>query len=377
MASRSAVMISGERNANWASSFLRSAGASWAAAALRWMTRPARSSSTAGSGMPATTALTAAASTGLMPRASSREALSLFSRQGTSAAAAMQMNATPARSGESSPKKTRKASAAAATARIKAEFRNRSGHGEKIEEDDDEGASIAIWPASPFRSGACISTLSHIGRFTRRASLKPERRLTQALRSGAEDNLPKRQQDYRDNKGHNIIKQAEQQHTGQEVLPVHLPEADQHGRIEHPEPSRGVAGEPQERGRNEDHGDHDKAEIGFVRHQHVHRQCTKAEVEDTDQYLEQRQWSARQLHTPRPAADTARLGPDPDHIADESQDDHDRDHAVQPDRQLVDRGGSLGMIGDAEPEHRGVTEPERQSGQKADLGDVDRVQPIG
>src|SRR5262249_13305429 len=193
IASRSAVTISGERSANCANSFLRRAGASWAAAALRWMTRPARSSSTAGSGMPATTALTAAVSTGLTPRTSSREVVALFRRQGTSAAAAMQMKATLARNGDSSSKKTRKARGAAATDRIKAECRNRSGHGEKNEEDDEEGTSIAIWPASPFRSGACISTLSHISRFTRRTSLKPERRLTQALRSGAEDNLPKRQ----------------------------------------------------------------------------------------------------------------------------------------------------------------------------------------
>ena len=35
------------------------------------------------------------------------------------------------------------------------------------------------------------------------------------------------------------------------------------------------------------------------------------------------------------------------------------------------------MIGDAESEHRGIAEPERQAGQKADLGDVDRVQPPG
>ena len=35
------------------------------------------------------------------------------------------------------------------------------------------------------------------------------------------------------------------------------------------------------------------------------------------------------------------------------------------------------MIGDAEPEHRGIAEPERQPGQKADLGDVDRVQAPG
>ena len=106
MASRSAVMISGERSANCASSFLRSAGASWAAAALRWMTRPARSSSTAGSGMPATTALTAAASTGLTRADVFARGAALCSRHGTSAAAAMQMKTATARSSERSPNAT-------------------------------------------------------------------------------------------------------------------------------------------------------------------------------------------------------------------------------------------------------------------------------
>src|SRR5271165_229089 len=202
MASRSAVMISGERSANCASSFLRKAGASWAAAALRWMTRPARSSSTAGSGMPATTAATAAASTGLTPRTSSREVTAWRSRQGTSAAAMMQPNTAAARSGDNSSKTTSTASA----------------------------------------------TLSHIDRIARGARLQAKRgRLTQALRPGAEDNLAKRQQHYRYDKRRNIIEQAEQQHAGEQFLAVHLPEADQHGGVEHAKPSRRMAGEAQER----------------------------------------------------------------------------------------------------------------------------------
>ena len=32
------------------------------------------------------------------------------------------------------------------------------------------------------------------------------------------------------------------------------------------------------------------------------------------------------------------------------------------------------MKGDAQPQHRGIAEPEGQAGQKADLGDVDRIQ---
>ena len=55
----------------------------------------------------------------------------------------------------------------------------------------------------------------------------------------------------------------------------------------------------------------------------------------------------------------------------------DGDQPVQPGRQLIDRGGGLRVIGDADPQHRGVAEPERQTGDKADLGDIDRIQPPG
>src|SRR5215472_19349536 len=101
------------------------------------MTRPARSSNTAGSGMPATTALTAAVSTGLTPRTSSREVTEWRSRNGTRAAAAMQTNTAPARSGDNSSNTTRKDSATAATTRTIAECRKRSGQGEN--NVDDEG----------------------------------------------------------------------------------------------------------------------------------------------------------------------------------------------------------------------------------------------
>src|ERR1700720_1036859 len=245
MASRSAVMISGERSANWASSFLRSAGASWAAATLRWMTRPARSSRTAGSGMPATTALTAAVSTGLLPRTSSREATAWCNRHGTKAAAAMQANTAPARSGDNSPNATSTARARPATNRMMAEWRSRSGHGEK-KEGEEGGASTAIWTASPLvsPSGGRIATLPHIGGFARRSRRIQTQAggVAQAFRPGGEDNLPKRQQDYRYDKRRNIIEQAEQHHTCQQVFSVHLPEADQHGGVEHPEPPRRMAG---------------------------------------------------------------------------------------------------------------------------------------
>src|SRR5579862_7136039 len=115
------------------------------------MTRPARSSSTAGSGMPATTAATAAASTGLLPRTSSREIAVGCSRQGTSAAAVMQPNTTKARSGDNSSKATSTASASPATSSTMAERRKRSGQGAK-KEAEVGGASIAIWAASPYVS---------------------------------------------------------------------------------------------------------------------------------------------------------------------------------------------------------------------------------
>src|SRR6202011_1859605 len=244
MASRSAVMISGERSANWASSFLRSAGASWAAAALRWMTRPARSSSTAGSGMPATTALTAAVSTGLTPRTSSRDATASCNRHGTRAAAAIQLKTAAAMVSDSSPKVTRTTSARPAASRIMAECRSRSGHGEKKEE---EGGSIAIGPAlsQSVSSGAGVPALSGVGGFAPRFGVEHRRRLTQALHARADYNLPKRQQDYRYDKRRKIIEDAEQEHPRQQLFAVHLPQPDQHGGIEHAEAAGGMAGEAQ------------------------------------------------------------------------------------------------------------------------------------
>ena len=85
--------------------------------------------------------------------------------------------------------------------------------------------------------------------------------------------------------------------------------------------------------------------------------------------------AARQGHRPGAAADDARLDPDPGHIADQRQDGDEGGGAIEPHRKLVDIGRGFRMPGDAEPEHRGVAEPEGEAGEKADLGDVDRIQP--
>jgi hypothetical protein len=43
----------------------------------------------------------------------------------------------------------------------------------------------------------------------------------------------------------------------------------------------------------------------------------------------------------------------------------------------IDRRGGGRVIGDAQPQHRGIAEPEGQPGKETDLCDVDRVQPPG
>src|ERR1700692_4363093 len=92
-------------------------------------------------------------------------------------------------------------------------------------------------------SGAGVPTLSHIGGFACWLGIEPGPRLTQALGSGTQYNLPKRQQDYRYDEWRKIIEDAKQQHPGQKLFPVHLPKPDQHGGVEHPEPPGGMAGE--------------------------------------------------------------------------------------------------------------------------------------
>jgi hypothetical protein len=88
-----------------------------------------------------------------------------------------------ARSGDNSSNMTRMDSASAATVSTIAECRSRSGHGENNEEED-EGASSAIWPASPLISSSDvgISTLSHISGLAGRTSVEAQScRLTQPL----------------------------------------------------------------------------------------------------------------------------------------------------------------------------------------------------
>ena len=51
--------------------------------------------------------------------------------------------------------------------------------------------------------------------------------------------------------------------------------------------------------------------------------------------------------------------------------------AVEPGRQLIDGARSMRLEGDAESEHRGIAQPEGQSGHEADLRDVDGAQAPG
>ena len=48
-----------------------------------------------------------------------------------------------------------------------------------------------------------------------------------------------------------------------------------------------MAGEAQQRRRNEDDRNHDEAEIGLVGNQHIHRERAKAEIDNPDPDLQQ------------------------------------------------------------------------------------------
>ena len=81
------------------------------------------------------------------------------------------------------------------------------------------------------------------------------------------------------------------------------------------------------------------------------------------------------VHGPRPTL-RGRTETQAD-IRHQSEQDGKGDDPIEPGRKLIDRRGRFRMIGDAEAQHRGIAEPEGQAGQKADLGDVDRVQSPG
>ena len=136
MASRNAAMISGERSANRASSCRRSAGASCEAAWLKCSTRPARSSSTAASGMPPTTACTTGISAGRAPTRSSATGAVCCRCQGTSAAPVMTRNTAAACTTVRPPNIVTPASTSAAAISTIADRRSRSDHGAKPELED-------------------------------------------------------------------------------------------------------------------------------------------------------------------------------------------------------------------------------------------------
>src|SRR3954468_3020182 len=107
------------------------------------------------------------------------------------------------------------------------------------------GASSAIGPASSCLawSAGGVAALSHISRLRRAPRIETERGLAQSFRPRADDNLAKRQQDYRDDERGQIIQDSEQQHAREQFLAVHLPQTDQHGGVKHPEPARRMTGE--------------------------------------------------------------------------------------------------------------------------------------
>src|SRR5882724_7465796 len=94
----------------------------------------------------------------------------------------------------------------------------------------------ACFSGSCSTSRASIATLSHIGGFALRLGVEPRLRPAQALLPRPHYNFPKRQQDYRYDKWKNIIEDAKQQHSREQLFPVQLPQADQHGGVEHTEP---------------------------------------------------------------------------------------------------------------------------------------------
>ena len=135
-----------------------------------------------------------------------------------------------------------------------------------------------------------------------------------------------------------------------------------------------MAGKAEQRGRNENDGESNKPDIGFLRQQHVHGERAEAEIDDTDGDLQQCKRAGRQGDAPAIAADDARAPPHPAHVKRQHDQDQNSSAAVEPGRQLVDRAGGKRLEGNAEPEHGGIAEPEGQPGHETDFCDVDGVE---
>jgi hypothetical protein len=83
-----------------------------------------------------------------------------------------------------------------------------------------------------------------------------------------------------------VVEQPEQEQAGNHVLPVELPQRDQHGRVEDPDAPRRVARKPKQGCGDEDHRERDKADMGLLRHQHVHSERAETEIDDADADLQ-------------------------------------------------------------------------------------------
>ena len=121
-----------------------------------------------------------------------------------------------------------------------------------------------------------------------------------------------------------------------------------------------------------------KSILRLVRHQHVHRERAEAEIDDADADLQERQRAARQRHAPAVPADDRAAGSRPRR--------HRRPGCTgrgSPALRLNQSGNwsiarrGLRRVGDAQPEHGGIAEPERQAGDKADLGHLDGAEAPG
>src|SRR5213078_2506086 len=124
----------------------------------------------------------------------SRAVAAWCNRHGTRAAPAMQPNTTNARTSPNSPNSTSAASANPAVKSTMAEWRNRSGQGEKMDEEDASTViGIAVSLGSGSISDAGTATLVEPSPLRRRPGLEDRRHRAEAFQSCPQDNLSKRQ----------------------------------------------------------------------------------------------------------------------------------------------------------------------------------------
>ncbi len=97
------------------------------------------------------------------------------------------------------------------------------------------------------------------------------------------------EKDHRQRKRHEVIQKTEHQESSEQLFPILAAEPNEDGCIEHTQSRGRVTGKAEQRGYDEDREQAKRLNIESRRHQHIHRERGRGEIEKPDHDLQQHQ----------------------------------------------------------------------------------------